>query len=140
MSAPKDLYEQLRRDEGVMREMYVDSAGWLTIGVGHNLRQRPLSDRAIQVILEDDVRDTTTGLMAAHPWVAGLSKVRQEVLINMAFNLGLGGLNSFKRMLVAVQNEQWDKAAAELLDSKFAKQVGDRAQRLARQMAEDVRY
>lgn len=140
MSAPKDLYEQLRRDEGVMREMYVDAKGWLSIGVGHNLRQRPLSDRAIQVILEDDVRDTTEGLMAAHPWVGALSEVRQEVLINMAFNMGLGGLNSFKRMLVAVQNGQWKKAADEILDSNYAKQVGDRAKRLARQMAEDVRH
>lgn len=140
MSAPKDLYEQLRRDEGVKHEMYVDSEGWLSIGVGHNLRQRPLSDRAIQVILEDDVRDTTEGLMAAHPWVGALSEVRQEVLINMAFNMGLGGLNSFKRMLVAVQNGQWKKAADEILDSNYAKQVGDRAKRLARQMAEDVRH
>lgn len=139
MSGPKDLLEQLKRDEGVKDEMYVDSEGWLSIGVGHNLRSRPLSPRAIQVILEDDVQATEAGLVAAHPWVGALSAVRREVLVNMAFNLGIGGLNTFKKMLVAVQNDQWALAAEEMLDSKWAKQVGARAHRLAKQMVLDER-
>lgn len=137
MNAPKDIYEQLRRDEGVRPEMYVDSEGWLTIGVGHNLRARPLSDRAITVLLEDDVEATRGDLMAAHPWAGRLSAARFGVLLNMAFNLGVEGLGGFKKMLVAVQNERWEDAAQEILDSKYAEQVKDRAKRLAKQMVED---
>jgi len=68
------------------------------------------------------------------PWTKQLSQPRFGVLINMAFNLGIRGLMSFRRMLAAMQVEDYDAAAREMLDSRWSKQVRDRANRLAEQM------
>ena len=131
-----NIYEQLKRDEGVERAMYRDSLGNPTIGVGH-LLTNPLSDRAIQVLLEDDVRVASETLTTRCPWVTTLSDARRGVFLNLTFNMGIDGLLGFQKMLRAAQAGSWDVAAAELLHSVYAKQVGDRAVRLATQLRED---
>jgi hypothetical protein len=68
------------------------------------------------------------------PWFSGLDEARRGVLVNTAFNMGIGGVLGFPKFLVAVSRQEWDVAAAEMLDSAWAHQVGDRAQRLAQQM------
>lgn len=132
-----DIYEQLTRDEGKRNGPYRDSVGKLTIGVGHNLDDKPISDRAVQVILADDVKDAKYDLFKSLPWAKDLSEARQGALINLVFNMGIGGLLAFKHALDAMQSGDWHKAAAELLDSKYAKQVGPRAHRVAQQLVED---
>jgi len=128
------LYEQLTRDEGMRARMYLDSEGVPTIGIGHNLRDRPISERAIQIIFEDDLADTEADVRMRIPVFATLSEARRGVLLNMAFNLGIGGLLEFRKMLEALRIQDWDRAATEMLDSKWASQVGARATRLAEQM------
>ncbi len=128
------LYEQLTRDEGKRARMYLDSEGVPTIGIGHNLRDRPISERAIQIIFEDDLADTEADVRMRIPVFATLSEARRGVLLNMAFNLGIGGLLEFRKMLEALRIQDWDRAATEMLDSKWASQVGARATRLAEQM------
>jgi lysozyme len=128
------MVAQLTRDEGRRNRMYLDSVGAWTIGVGHNLRDRGISDRAIDVILEDDLLETEKELIAGLPWVTDLAGARYGVLLNMCFNLGIGGLMGFKDMLAAVQAGAWDKAADAMRDSVWATQVGARASRLERQM------
>jgi lysozyme len=137
MAFADELERQLTRDEGVRRVVYADRGGVPTIGIGHNLRARPLSDRAIRAIFEDDVAATAGELFARLPWVAALSEPRRGAFLNLAFNLGVGGLLGFPRLLVAAQGGRWDDAARELLDSAYARQVGERAVRLAQQLAED---
>jgi lysozyme len=137
MAFADDLERQLARDEGVRRTVYADSRGVPTIGIGHNLRDRPLSDRAIRTIFEDDVAETEAELVARLPWVADLSEPRRGAFLNLAFNLGVGGLLGFQRTLAAAQAGRWDDAARELLDSTYARQVGTRADRLAEQLRED---
>lgn len=132
-----DIYLQLMRDEGVKHKMYKDSLGIETIGVGHNLRAKAISQRAVEVILEDDIADAKQELFAALPWVKDLSEPRQGVLINMAFNLGIQGLLGFKNTLKAIQEGRWEDAKKGILDSKYAKQVGPRAHRLALQLVTD---
>lgn len=132
-----DIYTQLMRDEGVRHKMYKDSEGIETIGVGHNLRAKAISQRAVEVILEDDVTDTIRELHEALPWLKDLSDARQGVLINMAFNLGVQGLLGFKNTLKAIQEGRWEDAKQGILDSKYAKQVGPRAHRLALQLVTD---
>ena len=129
-----NIYEQLRRDEGVQYDVYMDTEGFLTLGVGHRLRSRPLSDKAVEQILDDDLTAITGELVAAYPWIARLSPARFGAMQNLAFNLGVGGLGTFKKMLAALQREDWEQAARELLDSKYAGQVKERAVRLARQL------
>ena len=132
------LRAMLERDEGRKNKMYLDSVGAWTIGIGHNLRDRPISDHAVDVIFEDDIADTERELVAALPWVTDLDPVRYCVLMNMSYNLGVAGLLEFRQMLAAVQAKDWDKAADAMIDSKWADQVGARATRLERLMLSGV--
>jgi len=128
------LARRLIRYEGKRNRMYLDSKGIPTIGIGHNLRDKSISDRAVAVIFEDDLGDVARALERELPWVAALSLPRQAVLYDMAFNMGLGGLLGFAKMLAALKADQWDEAAKEMLDSDYHKDVGRRAEDLAQQM------
>jgi len=129
-----NLKEQLIRDEGIVLKMYQDTVGKWTIGVGHNLDDKPISRRAAEIILEDDINDSIASLKTKLPWTEQLDEVRKAVLINMAFNMGIGGLLAFKKMLTACKSGNFKLAAKEMLDSKWKDQVGQRAFRLAKQM------
>ena len=107
--------------------------GNLTLGVGH-LCSNPISYAAATQILEDDII-STMGQMNGHiEWWATLNDTRQRVLASMAFNMGIDGLLGFQHMLAAAKAGDFAKAADEMLDSKWAKQVGARAIRLAQMM------
>ena len=122
--------DMLKRHEGNHATPYIDSVGVQTIGYGHNLH-KPLSERARQVIFEDDVADAKNDCLHAFPWFAELDESRQWVLINMCFNLGLPRLQGFYKFLAAVERGDYDTAAIEMLDSLWAKQVKGRARELA---------
>src|SRR5690349_7302499 len=107
-----NIYEQLERDEAKRNRPYRDSVGKLTIGVGHNLDDKPISDRAVRVILEDDVADARADLYAHLPWTKTLSEPRQAALLNMCFNMGIGGLLTFKNALAAMKAGNWTLAGA----------------------------
>lgn len=127
------LAAQLTLEEGKRRTIYLDSLGIPTIGIGHNLR-KPLSDRAIQLIFEDDCEDVERELDGALPWWRTLSEVRQRVLADMCFNLGLKGLLKFEHTLKAVEEGRWAAAAKGMRSSFWARQVKGRAEVLARMM------
>ena len=137
----KLLIEELRRDEGVRYSPYLDSVGVKTVGVGHNLEANPLNltypltDDQVNQILADDLVRVFSGLDRKIGWWRNLSYARQRVLANMAFNLGVDGLLEFRRMILAVDRGHYDQAAREMLNSKWAKQVFNRAIRLAEMMA-----
>lgn len=126
-------YQMLTRDEGVVRTPYDDATGLpikapkgnVTIGVGHNLDAKPLSNGAILAILTDDVEEATLvaqDIVGLAVW-AKLSLNRRLALINLAFSLGPSGLRSFKKMLAAVAGSDWSKAGSELRNSLWARQV-----------------
>lgn len=131
----------LIRDEGERMKMYKDSRGFATIGVGHNLDAKPISQKAVRVILDDDITDAEMALDKACPWWRLLDEVRQRVLCNMCFNMGIGTLLTFKRTLAAIEAHQFDLAAEFMMESLWSRQVGDgpggkldRAERLATMM------
>lgn len=126
-----DLIQDLRRDEGVRSHPYRDTEGILTIGVGRNLEDRGLSDDEIDILLMNDLKWVVVDLDRNAPWWRDLDNARQRALANMAFNLGYPRLAGFKKMLAALQAEDWDEAADQALDSRWAVQVGDRADRVA---------
>lgn len=128
------LYAQLDVDEGRRKKPYRDTEGILSIGVGRNLEERGLRDDEIDLLLANDVREAIAEARKLFPNFDELDDVRQEVLANMAFNLGLTRLAGFKRFRAAVRAGNWALAAREMLDSKWAAQVGARAQRLATAM------
>lgn len=134
-NSPMTLKEQLYRDEGCKDKAYLDSEGHWTIGVGHNL-QVPLPPNIIDMILEYDIRAARRACESLAEY-AGLSPARRAVVENMVFNLGLGGYLKFHKMRMALRLGDYRQAAKEMLDSKWAKQVGDRSTRLAEQMITD---
>jgi len=132
------LREQLIRDEGVVLKPYFDSVGKLTIGVGRNLDDVGISRHEAEYLLDQDILRASEALLAHLPWINDIDSVRRAVLINMAFNMGIGGLLQFKKTLTAIKLSDWHGAARHMLDSKWAAQVGPRATRLAKQMRTGV--
>lgn len=132
------LKAQLRRHEGERLKPYKDTTGHLTIGVGRNLDDVGISEDESEYLLENDVRRVEGELTRSVPCFSSLEDSRQRVLANMTFNLGVAKLLQFKKMLSAVEARNFDKAADEMLDSTWARQVGDRAVELAKQMREGV--
>ncbi len=130
-----DLREQLIRDEGLRLKPYYDSMGKITVGVGRNLTDKGLSPDEVDYLLDNDIREARLGVLEALPWTMGLDEPRFSVLVNMAFNLGLRGLLEFRKTLEAVARADYAAAAKEMLNSVWAEQVGERARRLAQQMA-----
>ncbi len=128
------LSAELERDEALRLKMYMDSRGIETIGIGHNLRDKPISERAARLIFADDVADVEADLDRTLPWWRDLDEVRQRVLANMVFNLGIGKLLEFKNTLAAMKVGNYVGAANGMTRSLWASQVGERARRLARAM------
>ncbi len=133
------LREQLIRDEDDKQFVYIDSVGAATIGVGRNLRDKGLSQFEREFLLRNDIADYTLEVYQHIPWAGELDEARREVLINMAFNMGIGGLLQFVKFLASLKAKDYTVASAEMLDSKWAKQVGGRAVRLSQQILLGVR-
>lgn len=130
------LIDRIKLHEGSMTRhgrhvMYSDSKGILTIGYGRNLQERGLSDEEAEYLLRNDIADAADDLRRNYPWVIFLSAERQEVLVEMVFNMGIARFNTFKRMIDAVKVEDYEASAREMLDSKWHKDVGKRAETLA---------
>lgn len=128
------LAKQLEIDEGKRAKMYQDTVGKWTAGVGRNMSDRAFSDDEIQLMLSNDIKLAEKDARALVPGFDHLGDVRAEVICNMAFNLGYSRLAGFKKFLAAVNASEFAEASAEMLDSKWAQQVGARAQRLSKAM------
>ena len=128
------LIAQLKVHEGVRSKVYLDTEGIETIGVGRNLRDRGLSDDEIELMLANDIRDFQEEVERAFSWWSDLDDVRQRVVVDMAFNMGLGSLSKFVNTLSHIENGRYEEAGVEMLDSKRARQVGERANVLSNMM------
>lgn len=121
----------IRRHEGVRTHPYQDSVGKLTIGVGRNLTDRGLGVDEVNLLFENDIDIASQALDI---WLAGwrdFSPSRKSALLSMAFNLGAPRLCQFVKLRSALIAGDFDTAAAEALDSKWARQVGGRADEIA---------
>lgn len=128
------LRDQLVLHEGLRLKPYTDTVGKLTIGVGRNLTDIGVTEDEAYALLANDIGRVEAYLRAAVPCFGSLDDVRQRVLADMAFNLGLTGLLKFKQFLAAVASRKFDVASAEMLSSVWAGQVKGRAETLARMM------
>jgi len=128
------LIEQLKRHEGIEHLPYIDTQGKMTIGIGRNLTDRGISIATINQMLMEDIELATSELERVYPEYCDLSEDRQLVMANMSFNLGLPRYLKFEKFWAALRQGEWDMAALEMLDSRWAKQVGDRATELAEMM------
>ena len=129
------MIHQLTLHEGLRLAPYKCTSGKLTIGIGRNLDDRGITEAEAAYLLGNDIDDFQDRLTREIPWMVELDAVRQRVLLDMAFNLGVPGLLKFKRTLAAIKGKEYDRAAAMMLDSRWATQVGQRAKRLSHMMA-----
>lgn len=128
----EDLIGDLIRDEGIRLKPYRDSVGKLTIGIGRNLDDVGITLHEARHLCDGDISRVFMELDNRLPWWRSLNEKKQRGLANMAFNLGLPRLLRFEKMLNALELGDGPTAADEALDSKWAKQVGDRAERIAK--------
>jgi lysozyme len=147
------LKHQLELHEGKQLEAYICPGGYLTVGVGRNVEANPVIDEIgrdivsigdmvshdeAMLLLENDIRRCEEEVRRDISCFDSLSDVRQHVLIDMAFNMGTAGLLKFNNMLTALEQENYLKASAEMMDSRWARQVKTRADRLSEMMATGV--
>ena len=136
------VYEQLKIDEGVVYEIYLDHLGYKTFGVGHLVREsdpehayevgEPVSVERVQECFDTDLGmavNECVALYGSKTFTLFPGEVR-EILVNMMFNLGRPRLSKFKKMNAHLENGEWAHAAIEGRDSLWYKQVGSRAERL----------
>ena len=149
------LIQKLIHHEGLVLEVYQDTLGIDTIGIGRNLEDRGITDEELEdmnipdidhvyqygiteadaiLLAENDVQIVEDELLRAHPCVDGLDAVRQLILVDMAFNMGVPRLCKFKKMWDAIHNKDFSIASKEMLDSRWANQVKLRATKLAHSM------
>lgn len=134
------LMVELERDEGRRLKPYVDTVGKVTIGVGRNLSDVGISNAEADFFLANDVERILVGLDDKLPWWRNMDEERQLVLANLAFNVGIedhtpeGKLLTFKHTLEAMRLGNYVQAGEAMLQSKWARQVGPRARRLAERM------
>jgi len=144
--------DKLIAHEGLVLTVYQDTLGIDTIGIGRNLKDRGISKEeldhmdipSMDVIYEhgiteadarylamNDIKIVEEELCRVKPVVNDLDSVRQLILMDMAFNMGVPRLCKFKRMWNAIEERKFDSAGLEMLDSRWAKQVGSRATKLS---------
>ena len=136
----------LIRDEGIRLQVYRCTAGHLTIGVGHKLTEREvlqgLSETSLEqagYLLHMDIGIAMNGCASifGRDRFDSFTEARQRALVNMCFQMGAQGLANFKRMIAAIMSNDWDEAADEALDSKWARSDSPaRAQRVAKMFLE----
>ena len=149
------LLQELVKHEGLRLQVYQDTLGIDTIGIGRNLKDRGISKEELDeldiptidhvyeygiteadamLLAENDVQIVEEELLRAHPCVEDLDAVRQLVLVDMAFNMGVPRLCKFKKMWNAIHENKFDIASKEMLDSRWANQVKSRSVKLANAM------
>ena len=134
MKKMNKLIEQVKRHEGFRSNPYKCTAGKATIGYGRNLDDVGIAEKEAEQLLFNDLYNAECQLIDRCPEFVFLDRVRRDVVVNMAFNIGVAGVLKFKNMLAAIELGDYVTAADEMLDSKWARQVGDRALELAEQM------
>jgi len=128
------LVELLIKHEGLKLKPYTCSAGKLTIGVGRNLDDVGITKEEALYLLAADIYRVEKEAITNFAWYVFISQARQDVVLSMIFNLGLEGFKQFKNLISALENQNYGMAAEEMLNSKWASQVGQRAKDLSQMM------
>ena len=122
------------KHEGLRLDPYLDSVGKLTIGYGRNIDDNGIRQNEAEYMLAGDVAEVREELNRHFDWYSTLDTVRQAVIENMLFNMGLNKFMGFKNMIAALQLHDFQQAASEMRDSHWYQQVGTRARELVKMM------
>jgi lysozyme len=135
-----DLMERIKKHEGFVPKIYKDSLGFATIGYGHLVlpeeqweEGKEYSKEQLEHVFKTDFNNAVgqaTGLMDG----MNLDDKAREVIIEMVFQLGVGGVGKFKKMWEALRNKDYGEASFQMMDSRWAKQTPNRAESLSKVM------
>lgn len=150
----KQVYEEISADEGKVLHAYLCSESHKTVGIGHKVlpddpeyglpvhgayddvsEEESISEERCYELFQEDVQIAIGGCQKIYDNWEELPQEMQHVLVNMCFQLGQGGLSKFKNFKTAVEDYQWQRASEEMLDSRWAGQTPERAQRLSERVA-----
>ena len=121
------LLEQLKDFEGLELKAYKCTAGKTTIGLGRNLDDYGITEEEAYYLAKNNINELEDELDRAIPWWRQLDDARQRALINLSYNVGTTTLLKFKKTLQYLEDGSYEEAAKEVLDSRWADQVGRRA-------------
>ena len=125
------LQALLIKHEGLRLKPYKCTAGRTSIGVGRNLDDNGITEAEAMAMLDRDIAVTVSALRDEFLWFVDLDRTRKDAVISLGFNMGVRKLTTFKKFIAAMVEKQYETAAAEILDSTYATQVGKRAIELA---------
>jgi len=138
------LQKELAEDEGCKYEIYLDHIGYKTFGIGHLCKATDpendmdvgteVSKERVDECFEADIAMTIKDCNILYSNFNGIPEEAQLVLANMMFNLGRPRLSKFVNLKLAVDSEDWMEASVQMMDSKWARQVPNRAERLCSRM------
>ena len=141
----RQLRKELEVDEGVKYEIYNDHLGYPTFGIGHLVRDNdpengepvgtPVSEDRVIEAFNEDVETVLNDCAILYDDFDDLPEEAQLIIANMMFNLGRPRLSRFLKMKQHVDNRDFASASEEMKDSKWYRQVTNRAQRLCDRMA-----
>ena len=127
----KDLLDSIKHHEGFVEHVYDDSLGIPTIGYGFAIKDLVLEEDLCDEILLRKLRILGKSVMGKFPFFDSLPSDCKTVLMEMCYQLGVTGVSKFKKALKAMEDGDWEKAADEMLDSKWAKQTPNRAKEMS---------
>ena len=138
------LREEIKYDEGSVNEIYLDHLGLATFGIGHLVTEwdeeygwevgTPVSDDRCKEVFDSDIQIVIADCEQLYPDFNELPEEVQRIIANMMFNMGRPRLSKFKGMKAGVDARDWNKAADEMVDSRWYRQVTNRAERLVERM------
>ena len=138
------LREEIKYDEGSVNEIYLDHLGLATFGIGHLVTEwdeeygwevgTPVSEDRCNEVFDSDIQIVLSDCEQLYPDFNDLPEEVQRIIANMMFNMGRPRLSKFKGMKAGVDARDWNKAADEMVDSRWYRQVTKRADRLVERM------
>ena len=128
------MKEQVKKHEGLRLRMYKDTKGIATVGYGFNLEANDIPKEMAEGLFDLKYKEHRVELFSKRPWIINLDPVRQGVLYDMAYNMGVPKLLTFINTLLAIKEGRYGDAAENMRQSLWYKQVGERAKTLVKQM------
>ena len=126
-----ELLNRIKEHEGFRSRVYKDHLGFDTIGYGFAIKDLYLSEGLAELILREKVTNIRLSIGKKISWFDEAPREVQEVLLEMAYQMGVSGVSKFKKTLLYLENEEFNMASKEMLDSKWARQTPNRAKRLS---------
>ena len=130
------LIESIKQHEGYVGIVYKDSLGIDTIGYGFAIKDLELDEDICDIILDRKIKELATRVNRTFSWYRYMPQTIRDVVMNMCYQLGVGGFSKFRKTISFLQNKQFHDASEEMLDSLWARQTPNRAKELSNRVKE----